>query len=131
MPDEMSIAARWPFDNSYRRLPERFYARLAPIPVSAPRLVKLNVPLARQLGLDPGALASPEGVAMLAGNRLPEGAEPIALAYAGHQFGNFVPQLGDGRATLLETGPGVSVEQVVAATEAQLVIPTHVPEMVL
>jgi len=49
------------------------------------------------LGLDPEALASPDGVAMLAGNRLPEGAEPIAQAYAGHQFGNFVPQLGDGR----------------------------------
>jgi serine/tyrosine/threonine adenylyltransferase len=101
MPDDMSLAARWPFDNSYRRLPERFYAPLAPTPVSAPRLVKLNVALARQLGLDPEALASPEGVATLAGNQVPGGAEPIALAYAGHQFGNFVPQLGDGRALLL------------------------------
>jgi uncharacterized protein YdiU (UPF0061 family) len=101
MPDEMSLAARWPLDNSYARLPDRFYARLAPTPVATPRLVKLNLPLARQLGLDPQALASPEGVAMLAGNRLPEGAEPIATAYAGHQFGNFVPQLGDGRAHLL------------------------------
>jgi uncharacterized protein YdiU (UPF0061 family) len=90
-----------PFDNSYVRLPDRFYARLAPTPVSAPRLVKLNRPLALELGLDPPALASPEGVAMLAGNRVAEGSEPIALAYAGHQFGNFVPQLGDGRALLL------------------------------
>jgi uncharacterized protein YdiU (UPF0061 family) len=108
MPDEMSLpratekaALQWPFDNSYRRLPERFYARLAPTAVSAPRLVKLNRALALQLGLDPEALASPEGVEALAGNRMPEGADPIALAYAGHQFGNFVPQLGDGRAVLL------------------------------
>lgn len=90
-----------PFDNSYARLPERFYARLAPTPVATPRLVKLNEALALQLGLDPGALASPEGVEMLAGNRVAPGSEPIALAYAGHQFGNFVPQLGDGRAILL------------------------------
>src|SRR3982751_667775 len=108
MPDEMSLpravekpATRWPFDNSYARLPERFYARLAPTAVPAPRLVKLNRALALQLGLDADALASPEGVEILAGNRLAEGADPIALAYAGHQFGNFVPQLGDGRAVLL------------------------------
>src|SRR5215475_1431661 len=97
----MDTLTAWPLDNSYARLPDRFYARLAPTPVATPRLVKLNVALARQLGLDPEALASPEGVAMLAGNRLPQGSEPIALAYAGHQFGNFVPQLGDGRALLL------------------------------
>jgi len=93
--------AEWPFDNSFARLPERFYARLAPTPVAAPRLLKLNRPLAVQLGLDPDALASPQGVEILAGNRIAEGADPIALAYAGHQFGNFVPQLGDGRAVLL------------------------------
>jgi uncharacterized protein YdiU (UPF0061 family) len=96
-----TIVSSWPLDNSYARLPDRFYARLAPTPVATPRLVKLNVALARQLGLDPEALAAAEGVQMLAGNRLPEGAEPIAMAYAGHQFGNFVPQLGDGRALLL------------------------------
>jgi uncharacterized protein YdiU (UPF0061 family) len=90
-----------PFDNTYARLPERFYARLAPTPVAAPQLVQVNEDLARCLGLDPGELASPEGVAILAGNRVPKGAEPIALAYAGHQFGHFVPQLGDGRAILL------------------------------
>ncbi len=90
-----------PFDNSYARLPERFYARQAPTPVRAPRLLALNEALARALGLDPTALASPEGVEALAGNRVPEGAEPIALAYAGHQFGHFVPQLGDGRAILM------------------------------
>lgn len=89
------------FDNSYARLPERFYRRLDPIPVQAPRLVKVNEPLARALGLDPAFLATPEGVAILAGNAVAPGSEPIALAYAGHQFGGFVPQLGDGRANLL------------------------------
>src|SRR5579862_2980901 len=89
------------FDNSYARLPDRFYARLAPTPVADPRLIRLNKALAHDLGLDADALASPEGVAMLAGNRIPAGAEPIATAYAGHQFGGFVPQLGDGRAILL------------------------------
>ncbi len=90
-----------PFENSYARLPERFYARLAPTQVRAPRLVKLNEGLARELGLDPAYLASAEGVEILAGNRVPGGAEPIAMAYAGHQFGGFSPQLGDGRAILL------------------------------
>jgi len=89
------------FDNSYTRLPEHFYARLDPAPVAAPRLVRLNVALAKDLGLDPAELASPQGVAMLAGNHVPAGAAPAALAYAGHQFGHFVPRLGDGRANLL------------------------------
>jgi uncharacterized protein YdiU (UPF0061 family) len=89
------------FDNTYARLPEHFYARLSPTPVAAPRIVKVNVKLARELGLDAEALASEHGAAVLAGNRVPDGAEPIALAYAGHQFGYFVPQLGDGRANLL------------------------------
>ena len=90
-----------PFDNSYARLPDRFFARLPPTPVDAPRLMKLNRGLADELGLDADWLASVDGVAMLAGVSLPQGAEPIATAYAGHQFGNFVPQLGDGRAVLL------------------------------
>src|SRR6202789_4163903 len=94
-------AVRFDFENTYARLPEHFYARLDPTPVAAPRLVKLNVELARQLGLNPEALASTRGVEILAGNRVAEGAEPLALAYAGHQFGYFVPQLGDGRANLL------------------------------
>ena len=89
------------FDNSYARLPERFYSRLAPVGVSSPRLVKLNEKLAWRLNLDPTALSSPEGVAVLAGNRIPERADPLAMAYAGHQYGTFVPQLGDGRAILL------------------------------
>jgi len=89
------------FDNSYARLPDRFFTRLRPTPVAAPRLVRLNTELALDLGLDPERLATPEGVQMLAGNLVPQGGEPLAMAYAGHQFGTFVPQLGDGRAILL------------------------------
>ena len=91
----------FPFDTSYARLPERLFARLPPTPVAAPRLIRLNEALARRLGLDPDKLASPEGVAVLAGNRVPPSSQPLAMAYAGHQFGAFVPQLGDGRAILL------------------------------
>src|ERR1700761_40168 len=90
-----------PFDNHYARLPDRFYARLNPTPVAAPALLRLNDPLARFLGLDPEELRSPDGVAVLAGNAVPAGASPMPLASAGHQFGHFVPQLGDGRAILL------------------------------
>lgn len=89
------------FDNSYARLPEGFFSRVAPTPVSEPRLIALNTPLAARMGLDADWLRGPEGLAMLAGNGLPAGADPIAQAYAGHQFGGFVPQLGDGRAVLL------------------------------
>ncbi|HEV7403305.1 MAG TPA: YdiU family protein [Chthoniobacteraceae bacterium] len=95
------MRARFPFDHSYARLPDRFFARVQPTPVRAPRLIKVNRELAAQLGLDPDWLAGAEGVEVLAGNRVPESAEPIATAYAGHQFGGFVPQLGDGRAILL------------------------------
>jgi uncharacterized protein YdiU (UPF0061 family) len=89
------------FDNSYATLPERFFQRRAPEPVAAPSLVKVNRELAQELGIDADWLESEEGVEVLAGNRLPRDADPIAQAYAGHQFGGFVPQLGDGRAILL------------------------------
>jgi protein adenylyltransferase len=89
------------FDNTYAQLPERFFARQQPARVPEPKLVRLNLGLAAKLSMDTDWLKSAEGVAMLAGNAMPEGAEPIALAYAGHQFGGFVPQLGDGRALLL------------------------------
>lgn len=89
------------FDNSYASLPERFYARQPATPVAAPSLIRLNSALAERLGLDPVALASPESVQILAGNMVPDGATPLAAAYAGHQFGHFTPQLGDGRALLL------------------------------
>src|SRR6202035_603740 len=95
------MTVHFPFQNTYAALPANFFARVAPTPVSAPRLIKLNRPLAIHLGLDPDRLDSPEGAEILAGKRLPDGAQPIAMAYAGHQFGHFVPQLGDGRAILL------------------------------
>lgn len=90
-----------PFEHSYADLPPRFHARVAPVPVRAPKLIKLNTALAADLGLDADALASPDGVAILSGNARAEGSHPIAQAYAGHQFGGFSPQLGDGRAHLL------------------------------
>jgi uncharacterized protein YdiU (UPF0061 family) len=93
-------AAGWNFDNSYARLPSSFFVRLSPVPVATPRLVILNRNLAGTLGLNDDALRSPEGVEMLAGNRLPPGSDPLAQAYAGHQFGHFT-MLGDGRAILL------------------------------
>ncbi len=97
----LDMTIHFPFQNTYSALPANFFARVAPTPVAAPRLIKLNRPLAVQLGLDPDLLSTPEGAEILAGKRLPDGADPIAMAYAGHQFGNFVPQLGDGRAILL------------------------------
>jgi uncharacterized protein YdiU (UPF0061 family) len=89
------------FDNSYANLPEAFFARVAPDVVPSPSLIGLNHTLARELGLDPEWMRSPDGVALLSGNAVPDGAEPIAMAYAGHQFGNWSPQLGDGRAVLI------------------------------
>jgi uncharacterized protein YdiU (UPF0061 family) len=89
------------FDNTYARLPDRFYAHVVPAKVPAPSLVRLNEALAEELGLDPVWLTSAEGLAMLSGNQPPKEADPIAQAYAGHQFGGWVPVLGDGRAILL------------------------------
>jgi uncharacterized protein YdiU (UPF0061 family) len=89
------------FDNSFARLPERFFVRQPPTPVPAPELMLVNTALADTLGIDPRWLVEPEGIAMLAGNTVPPGAEPLAMVYAGHQFGNWVPRLGDGRALLL------------------------------
>src|SRR5271168_2650727 len=89
------------FSNSYARLPERFFARLVPTPVARPRLIKFNDALASDLGIDTGGVGRDGLAATFAGNQMPPGAEPIAMAYAGHQFGNFVPRLGDGRAILL------------------------------
>src|ERR671910_1616591 len=94
-------AARFPFDNTYARELEGFYVPWKAAQVARPRLVKLNRELAEELGLDPVALDSEEGARIFAGNETPGGAVPLAQAYAGHQFGGFVPQLGDGRALLL------------------------------
>lgn len=89
------------FQNTYARLPERFYSRQPPASVPKPQILRLNHGLAKYLGLNVATLNTAEGVAILAGNHVPDGAEPLAMAYAGHQFGNWVPQLGDGRAILL------------------------------
>lgn len=89
-----------PFDNSYARLPEQFHERIQPAPVRAPELIRFNRPLAARLGLDlPDD--GPALARLFSGNEPIEGAQPLAQAYAGHQFGYFVPQLGDGRAALL------------------------------
>src|SRR5689334_3865681 len=87
-------------ENTYSALPSRFYARIAPVPVRDPRWVVFNSRLAEELGLDP-AVVEREAARWFSGNQTPDDADPIALAYAGHQFGSFVPQLGDGRAILL------------------------------
>ncbi|BDI33839.1 UPF0061 protein [Capsulimonas corticalis] len=110
------MTVQFPFDNTYSRLPERFFTRTAPTPVAAPRLIRVNTSLALRLGLDPDWLTSEEGVEVLSGRRVSETAEPIAMAYAGHQFGGFVPQLGDGRAILL----GEVVDQDGARRDIQL-----------
>lgn len=94
------IGTGWNFDNSYARLPESFFTKMTPPPVSLPKLIILNEPLAISLGLNVQALQSKDGAKELAGNQIPEGASPLAQAYAGHQFGHF-NMLGDGRALLL------------------------------
>ncbi|MGX6443375.1 protein adenylyltransferase SelO [Neobacillus sp. K501] len=90
----------WNFDNSYARLPKSFFSKVNPTPVKSPKLIILNEPLANSLGINLQSLQSDQGVAVLAGNQVPEGAAPLAQAYAGHQFGYF-NMLGDGRAILL------------------------------
>ena len=98
---DVPAAPSFNFDNTYVRLPERFHSRTELTGVAAPRLIKVNVELARILGLDIDSLTTPEAIGIFAGSRQAEGSEPLSMAYAGHQFGYFVPQLGDGRATLL------------------------------
>lgn len=90
-----------PFDNSYVRLPDAFFKPIEPTPVSAPVMIRLNHDLVTELGIDVARLDSPEGLAILSGNQRADGSEPLAMAYSGHQFGGFSPQLGDGRAILL------------------------------
>ena len=87
--------------NTYSKLPGHFFAHVRPTGVRQPRMLTFNHDLARELGLDSEVFDSPDGAEMLSGNRIPEDVTPIAMAYAGHQFGGFVPQLGDGRAILL------------------------------
>ncbi len=90
-----------PFDNSYANLPEQFYTRMDPKPVAAPKLIKANTAFAKLMGIDPVELETVEAAEVFAGNKIPDGASPLAMVYAGHQFGGWSPQLGDGRAILL------------------------------
>lgn len=98
--NENSREAGWNFDNSYARLPELFFTEVDPNPVDAPELIIFNDALAETLGLQADRLKSEEGIAIFAGNEVPDGALPLAQAYAGHQFGHFT-MLGDGRAMLI------------------------------
>jgi uncharacterized protein YdiU (UPF0061 family) len=95
------LTIQFNFDNSYARELDGFYVPWQGAEVPAPAIVRVNDALAHQLKLDPSALNSAEGAAILAGLLTPEGAVPLAQAYAGHQFGNFSPKLGDGRALLV------------------------------
>lgn len=91
----------FPFDNSYARLPEQFSAQVRPTPVNEPVMISVNHDLTELLGIDADLLDSKDGLAVVSGNQIAGGSEPLAMAYAGHQFGGFSPQLGDGRAVLL------------------------------
>jgi len=92
---------RIPFDNRFIRLGEPFFTRVQPTPVMNPSLIRFNSELASGLGIDIAASNDAELAEIFSGNKIPPGAEPLAMAYAGHQFGHFVPQLGDGRAIWL------------------------------
>ncbi|MGR3711805.1 MAG: protein adenylyltransferase SelO [Shimia sp.] len=98
-----------PFENTYARLPDRFYAQQDPTPVRTPTLLAFNAPLAASLGItdatDPAELAQ-----VFSGSILPTGSEPLAQVYAGHQFGNWNPNLGDGRAILIGETKGYDLQ---------------------
>lgn len=102
MPENLKL---FDFDNSYSLLPEKFYRRQSPVPVKDPHLVAFNRALAGKLGMDTDGVDDAQLSGVFSGNLLPDGADPLAMAYAGHQFGRFVPQLGDGRAILLGEVP--------------------------
>ena len=89
------------FDNTYIKLPKNFYQKINPVPVKKPRLLKLNHELLDYFNLDKDSLETNLGISILSGNKVPTNTTPLAMVYAGHQFGNFVDQLGDGRAVLL------------------------------
>ena len=91
----------FPFNNRYATLGKTFYVETAPSPVANPGIIKFNEELAESLGLSTAELTAADIAAIFSGNHIPEGAQPLAMVYAGHQFGGFNPQLGDGRAILL------------------------------
>ena len=89
------------FNNTYHKLPKTFYQEIKPKPVSNPKLIEFNFELSKFLNVNNSVADQDQGKLIFSGNNLPAGAKPIAMVYAGHQFGNFVPQLGDGRAILI------------------------------
>ncbi len=97
----MVSTVKIPFVNAYARLPEDFFVRLPPRPVKAPYLIRFNYELAEELGIELQDATAPELAELFSGNRVPDNADPLAMAYCGHQFGQLNPQLGDGRAILL------------------------------
>jgi len=101
MDTQDTIYSTFNFDNSFARSLDGFFVPCPAAPSSAPKFLQFNHSLAKELGLDPVILNSETGLAIFSGNLTPEGAEPLAQVYAGHQFGGFSPQLGDGRALLL------------------------------
>jgi len=96
-----SAALDLPFDNSYAQLPEQFYVRLPPTEMPSPTLIRFNNALATEMGLGDIELESPQAIEMFTGSFVPASSDPIAMVYAGHQFGGYAPRLGDGRAILL------------------------------
>ncbi|MGJ8696282.1 MAG: protein adenylyltransferase SelO [Verrucomicrobiaceae bacterium] len=98
------------FKNTYARLPGTFFQKVDPTPVSSPSLIAINHDLCADLGINPASLETDRGLAFLSGNEIPKGAEPLAMAYSGHQFASFNPQLGDGRAILLGEVSGKDIQ---------------------
>ncbi len=96
-----AVNASMPFQNRFAQLPPQLFSEVLPTAVSNPQWIKFNEALATELGLDVALLNTPDAVGIFSGNAIPEAAKPLAMTYAGHQFGHWVPQLGDGRAVLL------------------------------
>ena len=117
-----------PFENSYAKLADHFYTRQSPAQVPSPHLIKVNKKLASDLGIVGDWLDSPIAADVFSGNCVPDGADPLAQVYAGHQFGGYSPQLGDGRAILLgevldENGKRFDI-QLKAVSYTHLTLPT-------
>ena len=103
---KISLPMSLPFQNTYAKLPDSFFQRVSPTPVRDPHLIVLNTPLAHRLGIAPADLT----ISVLSGNEIPAGADPLSMAYSGHQFGGFSPVLGDGRAILLGEVSGKDIQ---------------------
>lgn len=99
-----------PFNNRFAQLPAHFYARVAPTPLENARLLSFNPAAAQLIQLDPAEAQNPNLIAYLNGERVWHGTQPVSMLYAGHQFGHYVPQLGDGRAMILGETQGFELQ---------------------